>query len=283
MVTDPLGNVTENFFSTIRVGKGWAYGLPFTYCDPDTGADETGASGPWVSQRLYEGAATASNLVREIQVKYTADGKDPNSLQVQGWNTRMTERVEIYKDDDDHSRTTTFSDFDGMGNWRTITTSGSFGPSKTVTTHWNDSLGTLTTNPDNTTASGFNMPATSAPWVWGRYTEREVTQGSDTSKTEASFDATTGGLLRQRTLAGTSRGNTDVLSVVERNASGFVTKEKLWGGDENAVTFDNTYPALADMSLPASDTEEYRVVHTYSTGVAQTSKYVIRATKARSI
>lgn len=273
VVTDPEGNAVEHFFSTVRLEKGWAYGLPLSICDPDN-ATGVEVPSPWVSQRLYEGDVATGTLMREIQVDYTADGNAPNSIDVQGWNTRMTKRIEIYKDDDDNTRETTYSGFDGIGHWRTTTASGSFGPTKTATTDWNDGLGTLTTNPDATTASGFTMPSAATGWIWGFYTEQSVTQDSGTTKTEAAFDSSTGALLRQRTLAGTTRANHDVVTVVERNASGFVTTEKKWGGDDNSVTFDNVYDALADMDLPAADTEEYRVVHTYSAGVAETSKYV---------
>ncbi|NJL26808.1 MAG: hypothetical protein HC897_02475 [Thermoanaerobaculia bacterium] len=119
-VSDPLGNDTVSYFTSSYALHRWSYGLPFTRCNPSYSA-----TGPFLSQELYEGSAQTGTKVRSIFVEYESDGRDGGEHQEK--NHRLVYRRTVYHDDGDRFREVRFSDFDGLGHYRTATTGGNFG------------------------------------------------------------------------------------------------------------------------------------------------------------
>ncbi len=97
-VIDPLGQATESFFSSVENCHFWAYGLPYTYCDPETGAYED-QSGAFLSQRIWPGAAGVGTPLRSTYVEYDTDGQ--LSPADQNRNHRLRYRKTVYENDGD--------------------------------------------------------------------------------------------------------------------------------------------------------------------------------------
>jgi RHS repeat-associated protein len=77
-------------------------------------------------------------------------------------------------------------------------------------------------------------------WLLEMYTDASVTEGSFVTRTKAEFDETTGAQKSLRTLAGSTPGSNDLLTVWCRDGSeaglrGFVTSERYVGGDKSPI------------------------------------------------
>ncbi|NJM54873.1 MAG: hypothetical protein HC841_02130 [Verrucomicrobiae bacterium] len=268
-VSDPLGNDTVSYFTSSYALHRWSYGLPFTRCNPSYSA-----TGPFLSQELYEGSAQNGTKVRSVFVEYESDGRDGGEHQEK--NHRLVYRKTVYHDDGDRFREVRFSDFDGLGHYRTATTGGNFGSGnvRAATTDFNPTRGTLTVlDPETSQLGGdFQIPGPSSPWVLGTFTESRVTEAGQTAIEEFCFDTTTGFLARHRTLAGASRANGDLLQVMTPAATGHVATELFYGGDAQGA-MDNVYANLCDMSLAGLDAQ-YQLEHTWAHGSLETSSWI---------
>ena len=197
-ITDPLGNDSIHYFATSYATERWTYGLGMTLCDPDTGA--WNATGPHVSARIYEGLVDSGTLLRTVLVDYGSDGgSGGNGGDNQNKNHRLTYRKTVFHDDDDHYTEETFSDFDGLGNFRRRVEDGDFVAQairneRTTDTNFNPSSGTLIVNPSNgsTAGSTFVLPSTSDPWILGTWDKRGMEFRDETVVTEACFNAANG-------------------------------------------------------------------------------------------
>ncbi len=274
-VTDPLGNETVHYFSTSNFEHLWSYGLAFTRCAPGAGYV---AAGPFLSSEVYEGSAATGTKLRSVYVEYGSDGNNVGGGESnQEKNHRLSYRKTVYHDDADKHKEMAFSDFDGLGKFRTRTEAGNLSAQddRTATADYNAGHGTLVVDPETsgTAGSTFVLPATNAAWLFTTYTRQEVTAAGDTAVTEACFDPATGFLERARVLAAGTRSSVDLLTVFEQeeiggDPTGRVARELLYGGDD-AGAMDTTYSSLCDMTLPA--TPGYRTDHTYGAGVLATS------------
>ncbi len=163
-VTDPLGNATVNYFDSSDASPWWYYGLPFRRCD-DAGVL---LSAPFLSQEIYQGDPISGTKLRSVFVEYGSDGILGGPHQEK--NHRLKLRKVIYHDDDvDREKRVEFSDFDGLGHFRTTLTTGDFagGESRTVVTDYNPDNLTLVVDPDTSSTAGstFVMPGRDDPWV----------------------------------------------------------------------------------------------------------------------
>ena len=272
-VTDPLGNATRSYFSTSKDSHAWSYALPLTRCHPDVGYD---AGGPFLSQEVFSGSPENGTLLRSTYIEYSSDGlQSGNGLDNQDKNHHVVLRRTLYHDDPDATgaprfKETRFEVFDGLGNFRRKIENGNFSTqdARTTDVDFNASAGEWIINPENgnTTGSTFVMPGRNVPWVLGTFTTQSVTAAGETATVESCFDDR-GFLESRRALTSGSRSNVDLLTVAaEFGTSGQVASAKLYGGDNNPITFDNVYGSLCQMTLPSAN-PQYRNDHSYSRGV----------------
>jgi len=253
-VHDPEDNESVHYFATQKAVHQWAYGLPFTFCDPSNN-NTYQAAGPWVSQQLFEGTAAEGTHVRTSRVEYEGDG--PLGHGYQDKNLRLIKSRTIYHDDGDRWQETAFSDFDGLGNYRTTTQTGNFwttNPTRTSTTQFNRDNGTLVIDRDTSSTAGstFVLPAESAIWRLDTYDVSTVSQSGTTWRTDSCFDER-GFLLWQRSLAGSSPQANDVLMVYEEDGtSGRIAREKAHGGDGANLSTGYSTSNVCAMSLPST-------------------------------
>ena len=170
-------------------------------------------------------------------------------------NRRLQSRKTVYSDDGDRVAVTDFDDFDALGHYRDVDTGGTFSAG-------NVRGGTTNFNP------GDVIPSASSPWLLSLFTKTSVEENGVTAKTQSCFDSATGFLKRQRTLAGTTPGATDLLAVFTPDTAGNVIREEYYGGDGASLATS----ALCTMPLPLAPA--YRIDHEYSHGVLSRSYYV---------
>ncbi len=184
--------VTESYFATAGGADNWWYGLPYAPCDPLTSSTvftpwSAGNGTPYLSTRVYERQSNGTlKPIRSTYVIYDSDG--PDSGPRQDRNHRLRYQKVVYHDDPDgsgnaHWEATANSDFDGLGHYRSVSRSSSFGPTKTGTTAYLPS-GTYQLHPDSgaVLADSFTVPSVSAPWINGLSSGSTTTQGSAVSK-----------------------------------------------------------------------------------------------------
>ena len=254
-VTDPLGHYTVHYFSVyVDDGMpltpepaGWErgeYGLPFSR--------NVSAGGRFLSSETYRSGGA---LFQTQFVNYERDGIGTTSA-----NPRLSRKRTYHKSDSAGSYTgVVYSDWDGLGHYRTATTEGTLGTGGNVRT-------TYTAYSPGSGPTG--QPATSTPWILGTYTLQRVTEGGVSAEREACFDPATGALERERIPAGTgsTRSGDDVVRAFLRDASGNLVRESLYGGDTQTVGTGG----LCTLALPA--TPEHRVDHTWQYGSLATSQ-----------
>ena len=156
-----------------------------------------------------------------------------------------------------------YSDFDGAGNFRVVTTSSNYQDAVIRT--------------ERTQYNADGLPDDNDPWVLKTFTYREVVQGAHQSKVETCFDTDTGFLLRRRvTTNGSSRGPRDVVTVYDETdggqPTGNVLSERYYGGDLAANLDFDSKTDLCDLALPATDTHHRQ--HEYDFGVRARSEFL---------
>jgi len=276
IVTSPAGHQAVSYFDVhprpnTTDWSGWEYGLPFTLASDD-------GQGRYLSQQIYDGTVADGELVREVYVTYERDRVSNSSPSPEYWensNRRMRARREVYLDDLNGStpreRTQAWSDFDGLGHYRSMQAAGTLpgGGTRTMLTEYNDGNGSYTINLSNNSVSGGYTPWPSAsPWVLGTFTETRVTEGTETAVEQFCFDASTGFLQRQRSLAGSTPGTHDVLRVATASAAGNVARQRWFGGDGDTL---GTGSDLCNLTLPSTDTYSQR--HGYAYGARSSSSW----------
>jgi hypothetical protein len=178
LMTTPLGDTHVSYFRQQRPHPdappftGWDQGLPFT-------ADVTEA-GLFLSQEIYNVGGT---LLRSVYVAYDHD--ELVSLgELERWNQsnsqsnrRIKAQRTLYHDDRDNGipRFTAVAndDFDGLGHYRSVVTSGNLGGSGAHTeyTDYNPDLGVYELEPGtNDPIPGYTpFPPHPHPWVIGTF------------------------------------------------------------------------------------------------------------------
>jgi YD repeat-containing protein len=283
--TDNEVSASENYYRVpYTTGSLKAeYGLPFTRATSDTG-------NRFLSTRLKD---ADGNVLHETYVLYDADEASVPQTDPSSTNRRVREERNVRYGAAGavtNDLTTTSTDFDGFGHYRIVTTTSSpYGAlpllSRTVTTryHQRDDQ----TDPDaeykGTRDGTFQQFWTDRPWVLNTYSSQTVSSSGASAKALFDFDPITGFLNRKRTLANISTtgapvlSTNDLLAVFSRDASGNVTSEQYYGGDDEDGADDgndqrlSTTAPLVSMPLPA--TAVTSLTHSYEHGALETSRY----------
>ena len=106
-------------------------------------------------------------------------------------NRRLKSTRTVYHDDDGKFAQTTYPDFDGVGHYRTMETSGDFpaGNAREEETRYNPGLGTYSVNQTTNTPTGtFTPPLVSDPWILNTFDRQQMTEG-DSATVTSCFDA----------------------------------------------------------------------------------------------
>lgn len=229
--------------------------LGYNETDPVTGvANPDPADGSrFLSTKLYDGAGHL------LQYKYVAyEGDDPDIGGGQQADRRQRSERIVWNDAHGNAATdavTLYSDFDGLGHYRTTTESGSgyaTSSTRTTTTAFNradDAAGGTILDSGSyspSDASSFSMVPSSAPWILETFTRQTVTEGSDSTTTLSCFDRATGLLLRRRTMSGSTPAADDLLAVQTPDAHGNIATEQSFGGARS----DLAAGPLCSMPLP---------------------------------
>jgi hypothetical protein len=298
-LAEPVAQKTRYYFSVYHGKLSDAngttvhdYGLPFSRIHP---FDTTKTR--FLSTEVLDASDTAKRSTY-LSYVYEPAGSSVTPSATYAFNARITGSRTVFLDDEvtpsnPRYADTAFSEFDGVGHYRTRTVSGNMdGSPRTTTTAYNmvDSLvnpGALTTGCYESCAGGvaFTPPLTSAPWVLNLYptsTTTETGAPGSPAVQETCFDASTGFLNGTRTRAGASRDSKDLISVfgsssdfsVTGNLHGAVTSEKYYGGDVNQLTSSSSQ-ALCDTvtSSSAPGTLDYDIRHTYVNAMPAISQY----------
>lgn len=293
-VTSPTGDQTVHYFSVWQIGlqdgpngeDRHEFGLPFSRRSSIIGGTR------FLSTKTCQGSCSSASNTR--RTTYVAYERDHNSGQQFDANRRMIASRTIFNDDANHYIATDYSDFDGVGHYRTAVVTGDFGfgtQTRSTNTNFNvrdplvsNSSAVLHTGTyDSTTGGGFALPSPAGPWVLNTFSSVSSTEGTSSSKQYACFDPITGDLRANRLLAGATIASNDLVTVAERSsdillngsAPGFVTAEYSYGGDATPLQ-PTTKPALCDFVNATAATDKprplgYRTDHTYSYGVLTTS------------
>jgi RHS repeat-associated protein len=247
----------------------WDYALPYTrrITDPVDGTRS-------LSVDYYDGSSDATNpvLVRSKYVRYENDG---GGDYYRHGNRHLAASLTVYWDDVVDAGTSTYrwasvesSDFDGLGHFRSSVTDGNFEPDAAAnviqtTTNFNPSGGTYP-------GTSFVMPGDDVPWIIGLYDRQDRTQGGVTARQELWLSATTGRLLRTRSLKyGTTRSANDIIGAVSYDAYGFPTIKQYYGGDLQDVGTGN----LTGIDLSGL-VDQHRIDNDYDYGTLARSWFV---------
>ncbi len=280
-VEDPEGFCTTHYFDAnpgyesptedSNPDPGWSYGLPFSWEEPKS-------NGRYLSTQVYDGKDVfghcAGNLIRSTYVTYESDELGglittpvgPILELLNDTNRRLQASRTIYHDDGGRFSETVFSDFDGLGHYRTATTSGDFasGNVRVTTTDYNPGAGTY--------PGSFTPPLTTDAWILDTFESREMTEGGQTQRETFCFD-TKGFMTRRRAFADTTapvaEGASDVVTEFQRNGAGEFRFERSYGGDVQTV---GTASDLCALGLPG--TNQYEIRHNYSVGVLRFTDYL---------
>jgi YD repeat-containing protein len=278
-VNDPAGNVTKRYFSTGPTGAGGIYGPGsnvYDYARQYTPKTQLGTTGLYLSEQVFDSGGT---LRRTEWVRYERDLIDSLVTQLpdaSNNNGRLAQQTTVY--DDGTQAGSIDQDFDGVGHYRFRQTSGTFAGNniRSERQQWNPARGSYAVDQSSNTVLGvYHAVTTSEPWVLvTRQFDRTQDSGGASEFRSYCYDTATGFLQRQRTYVqsttnpGTLSSN-DLIEVFGNDGHGNVTSESSYGGDLSPVA--PTSSDLCQQALPASP--EYQVVHNYTFGVLQSSKY----------
>lgn len=287
-VTSPSGDQTVHYFSVWQIGRTDGphgetrdeFALPFSRREAAAGDTM------FLSTRICKGLCTSSpNPQRTTYVAYE---RDFLGGQFEA-NRRVVASKTVFNDDANHYLQLEYSDFDGVGHYRNVTTSGDFGDGtvmRTTRTAYNvrDSLVSSSSSVLNTgtynsaDGTGFTLPPTGHPWILNTFSSVVAIQELDSRTQYACFDPLLGDLRATRVLAGVTSASTDLIKVFDRSADpdengsspGFITMESFYGGDK-APLLATTKTALCDYVNATVATDKprplgFRAKHTYAYG-----------------
>jgi RHS repeat-associated protein len=259
---------------------GPTYGLPITTTSRTGVAPNPDATGRYLSSETFDCdpvAGTCSTIPdRATYVKYEMDEKigggctvfDPCQIER---NRRVVSERTLFVSDGGRYFDRNFSRFDGLGHYRQTDTTGTFdaGNIRRTTTEYNPGTGNYAVDSSGNRLAGFTMISAATPWLLETYTETSSVEASVTERQQHCFSATTGLLLRQRVLYGsTSPASNDLLKVYTRaTGTGHVTREQRYGGDTQALGTG----VLCSLTLPSTD--QFRLDKVWQYGVLNSSRY----------
>ncbi|MGA8808641.1 MAG: hypothetical protein WB973_12260, partial [Thermoanaerobaculia bacterium] len=300
-------NETVHYFSVWPTTKNWPsfyalypyihksnMGLPFSAAEPEPG--NPGPLPRFLSTKACKGSCSTDAHPRTTYLRYEMDNNSANS-----WdnNRRLVSTSTHYEDGT--VATTDYSDFDGLGHYRTATESGNFGddaiprirtvqynrPDATVNFDAFDS-GTFTnTFRGNGYAGAFSMWPSGRPWLLNTFTSSSTIQGDQRNRTDSCFDPATAFLRGTRARRSVSpigdAESRDFVSAFTHSGDGNVSSEVHYGGDgpdDDEVSFPDTEDLCSTLITPgdgAPGPVSYQVNHTYMYGVRATSQPVRNA------
>jgi len=265
-VDAPDGSSTESYFSLYRQEfedeRDFDYGAPYTR--------RVDAENPY--KGMYISSRTTVPGTSATRRSYVTYEWDPTSTPRESHgihNRRLKSRLTVFEDG--HETSEVYSDFDGLGHYRTTTTEGTAGPVKRVT--WKNYNPTVPPN-------GHRTIAPSEAWLTETFDTVETADldpvtGAILSKSrqELCFDSLTGRLSRMRSLRGATASPSDLLAVFkDENASGGnidgnVSQEEYYGGDDMPLT------GASDTCSLSLNTPKYRLLHEYQFGSRKSTHY----------
>lgn len=260
-VTDPLGNkVTRNFSVCVdncsHADGPYEYGLPVAR---DAGGDGTGR---FLSTQVFDSASTA---LRTVYTRYEHDTPSTGTTiqERSRLNQRLASQRTVFNDDTAGTYADEdFSDFDGLGHYRSRQSNGNFPGNNPRSSYvaFNNSTGTYG-------QPGYSPWPAASPWILGTYLFSWDGESGKTQYRISCFEAGTGFLQRYRILknSGSTENAADLLQVFQRDAAGNAITESHYGGDNQALASN-----ACGLTLPASPVYQY--THAYAGGVrSQTS------------
>jgi RHS repeat-associated protein len=255
-VTDPLGTKVARTFSvcvdncTSPDGP-YEYGLPV---GRDAGTD---GAGRFLSTQLQDAASTP---LRTVYTRYEHDtpGTGTTIQERRRLNQRLASQRTVFNDDTAGTYADEdFSDFDGLGHYRSRQSNGNFPGSNLRSSYkaFNNSTGTYG-------QPGYVPWPAASPWILGTYPFSWDGESGKTQYRISCFEAGTGFLQRYRILknSGSTENAADLLQVFQRDAAGNVITESHYGGDNQALPTN-----ACGLTLPASSVYQY--THAYAGGV----------------
>lgn len=312
-VVDPLANVTVNHFTTVintgTYGNPKEYGLPIDsrISDPldgtrrlSTSTFKCASTDPFdpaktpkaeILSNTIDPSQACGSALRETYVRYESSGEtcdyadSDNGSPCTYANRRVASQRTVYVDDGNAWKQVEYTDFDGLGHYRQVTTSGNFWTKNAFTAsrpHGDQKVSRTNYNPGvsfNLSAQTFCCaPAATANWILDLYDEiseeepttvtGEPAAKGGVARTEYLFD-NRGFLLQKRTRAGASRSGDDLLTTYERvddSAGRMRIKQRFYGGD-NA----NLPTTALPINNPGS--AGYAIEQTFRFGSLEKSEY----------
>lgn len=265
-VTDPLGHSVTRYYSTSNSAE---YSLPFSRKQAGDSA------GRFLSSQIFSQGGTTplrSTYVRyerDLDPAWAASLEDKTRL-----NQRLASRNTVFHDDGNLYAEETFSDFDGLGHYRSRSTGGNF-PGSNVRTAW------VGYNPGQGTYGqpGYTMWSTSSPWVLNTYAFSWESEGSQLLYRSYCFDSATGFLSGRRVHAANdaSYRSNDLVEVFSPNSAGNLTSESYYGGDNRSIPTDPSQGFICSL-VNTLTSPSYRINHSYSGGMRATSSYTVAGT-----
>lgn len=261
-VTDPVGNVTKNYFTTWNENRVSANGtkrdengLPFVRSGSAAAALSNGSTVQrYLSRSSYKSDGT---VLRSTYLTYE---RDAGTQFEKACNHRVAGTRDVYADDNNHYKDVASSSFDGVGHYRSETATGDlWAADKRVSyTDYNASSGDYTVGTTGNLVSTYYGPPST--WLLNLFTYQTVTENGETAKVESSFSTTTGALNSARTLKNNNAVEDahDLLTYFCRDSYGNVTSERHFGADGSSIASQNCN------ATPSYAAGEYLINHEYS-------------------
>lgn len=249
-VVQPTGECSRHYFEAFpdpspSSSEGWDYGLPYGRSRGavgPSGAERYLSSEVWTNASGGEctGAKLRSTYVRFDHDPFPNLGSNPSNWY--NTNRRLSATRTVFHDAGDKYIDTDLSGYDGVGHYRTTTTTSDnpFTPDHTVTTNFNPGRSAYTPWPVgvpwilgtfNYTLAEEPTALGDAPTFYDPQAEPPGAIGETSARVDYRFNTDTGALNCQRVRAsGTSRSGDDIVTQYVRNG-GYVTQVRTRGGD----------------------------------------------------
>ncbi|HSS18934.1 MAG TPA: RHS repeat-associated core domain-containing protein [Pyrinomonadaceae bacterium] len=279
-VSSPEGDETVNYFNT--TSSSWDYSLPYT---PFTTNPQNSLL--FLSQEIYAGPVANNQKRRSVYVRYESDVTAPGTNfsldSFREFNRRLAQQRTVFHDDSDYYDETALSNFDGLGNYRQTVHGGSFPRNanvevtRTTFVNYNPGAGQFSFDPETGAPqddNSFTLPPTTAPWILNTYNSAAATENGQTATTFFCFDQSTGFLKGRRVRNNAPQdltGKTDVVTRYSQHATGAVSKEEYFGGDNGNAGDSST--ALCAL-LPTLSGNAYQINYDYAYGSLKQKTYV---------
>jgi RHS repeat-associated protein len=275
-VTDPLGNRVARYFSvcvnncTDTVDGPYEYGLAI---GRDSGGDGTGR---FLSAQVFDAVGA---LLRTTYSRFEHDtpGTGSTAQEKSRLNQRLASQRASFNDDPAGTYADeSFSNFDGLGHYRSLTRGGNLLNSGYATfTNFNPAQGTYG-------QPGYVPFSASSPWIIGQHTYQWVSDGVQLRFQWVCIDPQSGFLSgRRRLVSGDGSFRTNDLVEVFTQSAGNVTSEMYYGGDAQAVTANPTQGTICSMVSQARSpsgtilTPAYQYSHLYASGTRSRTSVMV--------